>query len=224
MLQKVYQTYRGGCMKLFSLEGQKVYFLGTAFVVHKSGYLLTVSHILYRHDNLVVSPCDLENEFTPLTYKKISTIPVKVAQMNVPSDLALLKFKEDLDLQVPTHILGHSQDAPLGSSVACMGYPFGNQRFFNQFIKLGVVSSKVLSKKEIQFLLFDTSLSSGDKGGPLINLNDNRVIGVLNGRFHPEELFGKTEKEEKRTETNISYAVDISHAIEIMEAEGLQPI
>jgi len=223
MLKSVYHTYRGGCMLLFSLEGQEVVFLGTAFVIHSKGYLVTVAHILYRHDNLMVAPCHTGSEFFPLSYEKVSPMSVHVAQIRMSRDLALLKFKEDMGLQVPPHLIGRSEEAPIGSSVACLGYGFGHYQLHNQVLQQAVVCSKVQSENETRLLLFDTMVHNGSRGAPLVNLYDNRVIGVVSGRFDPSEMAKDITREREYFDTNISFAVDISHMVDLMAAEGLKP-
>ncbi len=223
MLKSVYHTYRGGCMMLYSLEGQELVFLGTAFVIHSSGYLVTVAHILYRYDNLVVAPFDASTEFLPLGCDRVSTIPVKLTQIQMSRDLALLKFKEDMGLQVPAHLIGRSEGAPVGSSVACLGYAFGHYQLHNQVLQQAVICSKAQSENETKLLLFDTMVHNGSRGAPLVNLYDNRVVGVVSGRFDPAEMARDITRDREYFDTNISFAVDVSHVVELMEVEELRP-
>ncbi|MGM0759168.1 MAG: S1 family peptidase [Thermodesulfobacteriota bacterium] len=223
MPQNVYQTYRGGCMLLFSLEGQEVVFLGTAFVIHSGGYLITVAHTLYRHDNLMVAPYYTDSEFFPLSYEKASPIPVHVAQVHMSRDLALLKFKEDMGLQVPAHLIGRSEETLIGSSVACLGYGFGHYQLHNLVLQQAVICSKVQSENETRLLLFDTMVHNGSRGAPLVNLSDNRVVGVVSGRFDPSDMAKDITREREYFDTNISFAVDISHVVDLIADEGLKP-
>jgi serine protease Do len=223
MLKSVYHTYRGGCMMLYSLEGQELVFLGTAFVIHSKGYLVTVAHILYRYDNLMVAPCDVSAQFLPLAYDRVASMPVKLAQIHMSRDLALLRFKEDMGLQVPPHLIGRSEEAPIGSSVACLGFAFGHYQLHNQVLQQAVVCSKAQSENETRLLLFDTMVHNGSRGAPLVNLYDNRVIGVVSGRFDPSEMAKDITREREYFDTNISFAVDVSHMVDLMAAEGLKP-
>nr|NIW44255.1 serine protease [Gammaproteobacteria bacterium] len=63
MLQNIYSRFRGASLMLLQKEQDTVTFVGTAVLVHPAGYLLTASHILYSHKNLMVAPSEVSEEF-----------------------------------------------------------------------------------------------------------------------------------------------------------------
>lgn len=223
MLKDVHLSFRGGTMMLFSQAGEEVSFMGSAFLVHSQGYLLTCAHLLYQTDGLMVLPPEDLEVFQPMRTKTISPLPAKVVGMDSERDVALLKFEENMDISVPDHVIGTPDQVPVGSSVAVMGYSFGFQHIYNQMIQQAVISSKILSRNDTRLFLIDTMVHDGTSGGPLVSIYDGRVIGVVSGLFDPTEA-APSGTESKSMNTNISYAVSVEYAAALMEAEGLEII
>ena len=224
MLQHVYQRYRGGCMMLFSKMDEEASFLGTAFLVHTEGYLLTAAHLLHGQEDLLVEPFTMSAvEFVPLSLETIRPVGASVVESDADRDIALLKIRDELDIAAPDHILGRSRDVQIGSNLACIGYPFGYQGLHNQVILQSVLASKILSRKGTNILLFDSMVHNGSCGGPLINLQDGRVIGVVSGRFHPSYVTDGIPREDSlAAATNLSFAVAVEYGQELLEAQGLE--
>lgn len=141
MLQDVYLRYRNGCMKLFSIdEKDRLEFLGSAFLVHSKGYLLTAAHVLTRQENLMVVPVPMdEEEFTPVSSDELQALPVHVARYNKERDVALLAFSEPLEITMPDHVIGTPETVLVGQMVACLGFGFGFQCIYNQVLQQAVV-------------------------------------------------------------------------------------
>jgi serine protease Do len=212
-------------MMLFRREADQVAFRGTAFLVHPDGYLLTAAHLITGKYELMVVPVEESADFTAVHTDTVAPIGVEVRQMDRDRDLALLRFAQEIEISMPDHVVGIPEQVPVGNSVACLGYPFGYYGIYNQLIKQAVICSKILSGNESRIFLFDTMVHDGSGGGPLINLYDGRIIGVVGGRFAPQELMRDHLKQsETPIKTDVSYAVSIAHAAELMEKENLTVI
>ena len=222
MLQDIYARFRGGCMMLLRKEGDTVVFLGTAFLVHPDGYLLTVARSVRGQENLMVAPRDFEFEFAPMWSETVRPYQATICQVDEKHDLALLKFCRDYDMTYPDHIIGAPEAVMPGSSVALLGYPFGFQNVFNQFIEPAVVSAKSTTDLETHLFLFDSVVTLGMQGAPLVTLSDGRVIGVVQGRFDPSTSVraGTTPV----VNPHFSAAISIEYATAMLEAEGLSII
>ncbi|MFV0421075.1 S1 family peptidase [Oleidesulfovibrio sp.] len=224
MLQDIHLRYRNGCMKLFRMDEQKhLVFVGTAFVVHSEGYLLTVAHPVSQDDTLMVVPPEAEDDFLPVSSEALTAIPVRVAQMDKERDLALLKFTDKVEITTPDHLIGVPENATVGSGVACLGFAFGFQCIYTQVLQQAVVCAKMRSTNGTNLFLFDSRVHDGSRGGPLVSNDDDRVIGVVTGRFDPLEATPVIEGE-KPMPTSFSYAVSIEYAVPMMEKEGLDVI
>lgn len=224
MLGTVFQKFSGGCMMIFLRDGETVQFLGTAFLVHEEGYLLSVSHIIPQEGQLIVVPAEPGNEFTPINQETVTSIPIAVVRRDAERDVVLLKMQHEIDMQLPDHFIGTAESALVGNQVMALGFAFGHQTLHTLVASSAVTSGKVLSRNQSKILLFDTMIHDGDRGGPLVGVEDGLVIGIINGRFDPQEA-SKDYTDGSQTvtaNTNISYAVAIDYGVALMEAEGLE--
>lgn len=225
MLETVYQKFSGGCMMVFRREGEAVQFLGSAFLVHEDGYLLTVSHIIPQEDaNLIVVPPMSGNEFTPISHKTVTSVPVKVVRRNLDRDIALLQMEQQIEMQLPDHFIGTAENTLVGTSVMSLGFSFGHQALHSLMALSAVTSAKVLSRNDSKILLFDNMIHDGDRGGPLIGVEDGLVLGIVNGRFDAASASQDYTDGSKTVTamTNMSYAVAIDYGVELMEEQGLR--
>lgn len=225
MLGAVYQKFSGGCMMVFRRENEAVHFLGTAFLVHENGYLLTVSHIIPHEDvDLIVVPPTPGNEFNPISHETVTSIPVRVARRNPDRDVALLQMKQEIEMQLPDHFIGTAESTIVGNQVMSLGFSFGHQALHTLMALSAVTSAKVLSRNESKILLFDNMIHDGDRGGPLVGIEDGLVIGIINGRFDAVRASQEYTdgSQTMSANTNMSYAVSIDYGVELMEEEGLK--
>lgn len=209
-------------MSLYSMDEQNhLVFLGTAFVIHPDGYLLTAAHAVSMQKNLMVVPVSPEDDFMPMISASFRAIPVNVAGADLEHDIALLQFTDEVGMNMPDHILGAPETITMGTGVACIGFPFGFQCIYNQVLQQAVVSGKILSANDTKLFLFDSRVHDGTRGAPLISMDDQRVIGVVSGRFDCLEA-SPIEEKEKGMPTSFSYAVSIEYAVPLMEELGVE--
>lgn len=212
-------------MMVFRREGEAVQFLGSAFLVHEDGYLLTVSHIIPQENaNLIVVPPIPGNEFTPISHETVTSVPVKVVSRNLDRDIALLQMEQQIEMQLPDHFIGTAESTIMGTQVMSLGFSFGHQALHTLMAVSAVTSAKVLSRNESKILLFDNMIHDGDRGGPLIGVEDGLVIGIVNGRFDAVSASQDYTDGSQTVSamTNMSYAVAIDYGVELMEKQGLK--
>ncbi len=225
MLQDIYFQYKNACMMLFRREGDQVAFRGSAFLVHPDGYLLTAAHLITGKFEHMVVPPDESSGFAEAHIDTVAPFAVEIRQIDRKRDLALLKFKQEIEISMPDHIMGVPEQVPVGNMVASLGFPFGYYGIYNQVVKQAVISAKILSGNETKIFLFDSMVHDGHRGGPLVNLYDGRIIGVIGGRFSPQELMpDHLKRSDTPIKTDISYAVSTDHATALMEEESIDII
>jgi serine protease Do len=154
----------------------------------------------------------------------VTTIPVKVVSRNQDRDIALLKMEQEIEMQLPDHFIGTAESTIVGNQVMALGFSFGHQALHTLMALSAVTSAKVLSRNESKILLFDNMIHVGDRGGPLIGVDDGLVIGIINGRFDAVRASQEYTDGSQTVEvnTNMSYAVAIDYGVELMEEEGLK--
>jgi serine protease Do len=143
--------------------------IGTGFIIHKDGYLLTNHHVVERGDEVRVRLAD-EREFV-----------ARVVGGDARADLALLKIDDAGPLAVAP--LGDSDRLRIGEMVVAIGNPFG----LDHSVTAGIISAKGRRGRDVQlrestqgyfdFIQTDAAINRGNSGGPLFNLR-GEVVGI----------------------------------------------
>jgi serine protease Do len=154
---------------MFDMRGpqveQQVRVLGSGFVVHEDGYIVTNAHVVADVSQLKVVFSD-GREF-----------PAQIVSEDSGKDLAVLSLKNVTDL--PFIEIGRSSDLMIGETVICIGNPLGYASTVTSGVVSAVgrdlqVSDDVWMRGLIQT---DASINPGNSGGPLLNVN-GELIGV----------------------------------------------
>lgn len=147
--------------------------LGSGFIVHQDGYIVTSNHVIDKSDKIIIRLLDDKTEY-----------PATVVGKDAKTDLALLKI--DPKTQLKTVFLGDSDIVDVGEWVIAIG----NQFQLGQTVTAGIVSAKsrrVPSKASgpyDSFIQTDASINPGSSGGPLFNVK-GQVIGINTAIFSP---------------------------------------
>ncbi|TWT45972.1 putative periplasmic serine endoprotease DegP-like precursor [Phycisphaerae bacterium RAS1] len=144
---------------------QRVQSVGSGFVIHESGFVVTNAHVVSRASDIRVIFADGHE-----------AVARRIAE-DTEHDLAVLKIPAEQPL---AHLkLGHSDDLMVGETVIAIGNPLGLQHT----VTSGIVSAL---DRELRFsedvaykgiIQTDASINPGNSGGPLLNI-DGELIGV----------------------------------------------
>jgi len=205
-------------MMVMRQSGGSVNFLGSSFLVHPEGYLITTARIIAEDGDLVVVPPQADEAFMPVTREEVAPVPVEVVARDAARDVALLKMTPELEINMPEGILGKPEQDPRGAILMSLGVPFGYYRFHGVIAAQSVLSGRVKSRTGTNLIIFDRRVQYGDIGGPLISVNDGQVIGVIGGVFDPVELEGGELPEGVRPiNSDLSYATSIEYGRQLLE-------
>ncbi len=132
--------------------------LGSGFLIHPDGYVVTNNHVIDRAMDIIVELADGRT----LKANLISADPV--------ADLAILKISDKHPF--PTLELGVSDDLMIGEPVIAIGNPFG----YNHSVSTGIVSALHRKLNDNQgkttmsdVIQTDAAINPGNSGGPLLN-------------------------------------------------------
>lgn len=214
-------------MMLVRKRDNVVVFLGTAFLMHEDGYLITAAHLI--EDNpvgLMVVSTSNPDDFSPISLDKVSAMSVSMVAEDTVHNVAILEIDRTLHIKTPDHLGGTTENLSIGTTLLCLGFPFGHDEMHNLVAQSAILSSKVCSKNGTRLLLFDTMVYDGVAGAPLVSADDGYVIGVVMGRFSPVEDGGDFARGSRLAgyDTQISYAVSIEYGITLMKNMGLEVV
>jgi serine protease Do len=158
--------------------------LGSGFIIHKDGYVVTNNHVVDRARQITVELADGRK------------LPAELLSTDPDADLAVLRVHSDAPL--PTLELGESNDLMIGEPVIAVGNPLG----FSHSVSTGIVSAihrdieprrkdqgdngmasqsdtKVHGEEAAlrDLIQTDAAINPGNSGGPLLNAY-GQVIGI----------------------------------------------
>lgn len=137
--------------------------MGSGFVVHPDGYLVTNAHVVGSATTV---------EVRLATGRRLRGT---VVGRDRRVDLALVKV--DAPGKLPVVPLGDSNVLRVGELVLALGHPFG----LEQTVSFGIVSRKgaplVAAAPGFDYVQTDAAVNPGNSGGPLVNMA-GQVVGV----------------------------------------------
>ncbi|WP_085920454.1 DegQ family serine endoprotease [Halomonas sp. CSM-2] len=137
------------------------YSLGSGFIFHENGYIMTNTHVVKGADEILVRLNDRRE------------LKAELVGADEKTDVAVLKVEAD---NLPTLELSESSNLEVGQWVAAIGSPFG----FDHSVTSGIVSAinRTLPQDVyVPFIQTDVAINPGNSGGPLFNLNGD-VVGI----------------------------------------------
>jgi len=146
--------------------------LGSGFVIHKDGYVVTNNHVIAGEHRISITIFkEGERELNKVSYDK-----VRIVATSAELDLALLKI--DSEEEAPFRIVSLAaadQGLREGQAVFAIGSPLGLDRTVSE----GIISvaNRVIAGR--LYLQTTTQINPGNSGGPLFNLR-GEVVGVNN--------------------------------------------
>jgi len=152
--------------------------LGSGFIIHQQGYILTNQHVIQDADRITVTLPDGRR------------FDAEVKASDIRSDLAIIKI-DARDL--PGVKLGDSDQVKIGQWAIAIGNPYGFAvGSAEPTITAGIISALNRSlpqqrhekRSYVDLIQTDAAINPGNSGGPLVNLK-GEVIGINVAIFSP---------------------------------------
>ncbi|WP_149453116.1 S1C family serine protease [Pasteuria penetrans] len=153
--------------------------IGTGFIVHEGGYILTNYHVIQGEHSILVRLSSGEK-----------LLPVRILAVDRERDFALLGVQTPAP--IPPLPLGCSRMVQPGEWVVAIGNPLGAG--FERTVTVGVVSGLQRSvrgkDRAYQNLIqVDAAINPGNSGGPLLNVS-GYVVGMCTLVVQPAQNIG----------------------------------
>lgn len=148
--------------------------LGSGFVIHTDGWVITNDHVIAgEHDLRVTVFEDPDRDGRGLERRVFEN--VQIVATSPEWDLALLRVHTDDPRRFETVPLGSSESLRQGQTVFAIGNPLGLERTVSE----GIVSLRNRVINGNLFIQTTAEINPGNSGGPLFNLR-GEVVGVNN--------------------------------------------
>jgi V8-like Glu-specific endopeptidase len=164
-------------ISFLNLKGERIG-SGTGFKVEK--YLITNNHVFIAPGAEKVELRFVQEDgHSTRASKTISYLEFKQRlQIGLPEtswDYAILNLEDSEFKLIPSLSLSDSSTIRIGQRIAVLGFQFDQS---NLSIKQGILSSRY-TRAGVKYLQVDASINQGNSGGPLINVDNNRVVGII---------------------------------------------
>jgi len=144
-----------------------VHSLGSGFIVHPAGYIVTNAHVVRRAQTIHVKLADKSQH------------PARIISSDEAHDLAVLKIDPPKGKALSYLPLGRSDDLMVGETVIAIGNPLG----YSHTVSCGIISAldrKLEFRENVSYgglIQTDTPINPGSSGGPLLNIR-GELIGI----------------------------------------------
>jgi serine protease Do len=141
--------------------------LGSGFIVHPAGYIVTNAHVVRRAREITVTLADK------------SRPPARIISSDEAHDLAVLKIDPPKGTELAYLPLGRSDDLMVGETVVAIGNPMG----YSHTVSCGIISAlnrKLEFREDVSYeglIQTDAPINPGSSGGPLLNIR-GELIGI----------------------------------------------
>ena len=151
--------------RFFNNQARESQSLGSGFVIHPAGYIVTNEHVIDQATEVDV------------VFSNGDKLEAEVVATDNEHDLAVLKVKPSKPL--PAITLGTSEDLMIGEPVYAIGNPFGYAGTMTRGIVSAVDRKLDISatKSYTGLIQTDASINPGNSGGPLLNAY-GQVVGI----------------------------------------------
>ncbi len=179
----------------FSPDPQKITIIGSGFCVSDDGKILTATHLYNKLNdeqkkNLkanVMIEQNLNKDF-----ERYRWIPIELVNKNDEDDLAIFQLEEYKNTLLSKLDLGNSDKVEIGQEVYFIGFPYAAQLINEGFGVTLIVNKSIISnikrsgtdpEHKRNWFIIDAISNPGNSGCPLINVETNKVIGIMTISF-----------------------------------------
>lgn len=155
--------------------------LGSGFVIHPDGYVITNNHVIAGENEVTVTLFDGAGK----SMRRAEFTKIRIVATSADNDLALLKIEPDAPRAFKTVPIADHESLRQGATVFAIGSPAGLERSASS----GIVSLRNRLIDGRLYIQTTTAINPGNSGGPLFNLR-GEVVGVNNMKLASVGLEG----------------------------------
>ncbi len=202
----------------FRPDPKRVTILGSGFAVSDDGKILSSAHLYNK-----IEPEHIPNlmamamiEQMPDEMERYKWLPLKLIKKEDKDDLALFQIEGHKQTLLKKLDLGDSEDVEVGQDSYFIGFPYAGRLINDGFGITLIVNKGIMSNikrdgtkpsRKRNWFIIDAISNPGNSGCPLIDLETNKVIGVMALSF--------------RTQSHIQPNLDIREPMHICAAKPI---
>lgn len=211
----------------FSKAPNQMTITGSGFCVSGDGKILTAAHLYNQlkpeHKESLMGMAMIKQESNGLEHYK--WLPLKLINKDDKNDLALFKIDNHQETLLNKLELGDSEKVEIGDETYFIGFPYAAQLINDGFGITLIVNKTIISNVKRDgrdsnhprnWFIVDAISNPGNSGCPLIDMETNKVIGVMSIAFRTKSQVQKYNDLDIREPMHIAGAKPINLAKEIL--------
>lgn len=217
-LKQKIKDIKNSVVAIGTLTGDQLNILGSGFCVQDDKHIMTAAHLIQNFspeqlNNLGCMAVSADSEDLILKYTWFS---VEVVSKSPENDMAILKLKTNAQKNLLKPLeTSFSESIAEGQDVYFIGFPYAANLIKDGFGVSLIVNKAIISSVKrkgqkpnpLDWFIVDAISNPGNSGCPLIDLESNKVIGIMSISF--------------RIPSQVNPALDIR---EPMHIAGAKPI
>lgn len=188
----------------FKPSSDKITIIGSGFAVSNDGKILSAAHLYNQlkpdqKDTLMAMAMTKQSEDNLEHY---GWFPIKIveAKKDDANDLILFQLDDYKKTLLKKLELGNSDAVEAGDESYFIGFPYAGQLINDGFGITLIVNKTIISNikrdgidpsHKRNFIILDAISNPGNSGCPLMDLNTNRVVGVMTIAFRMQSQVNK---------------------------------
>ena len=184
------------------ISSDQVNIIGSGFCVIDNNHILTAAHLFQditeeqTKNNIVCMVASKDND------KIVSYVwrELELVSREIENDASLLKLKDNRDTLLKPLELDLSDEFYEGMDVYYIGFPYAAHLLRDGFgitliVNKGIISSikrKDNESNSLDWLIVDGISNPGNSGCPLVDLNSNKIIGIMSISFRMQSQVNPT--------------------------------
>jgi V8-like Glu-specific endopeptidase len=178
-MNKVWEKIFKSVVKITHLKGGHVISSGTGFIYNK--HLITNNHVFYSNQTDEIKLHTVKENGFEIEYQLIMPYSafrdrLKEGMGEESWDFAIIDLESTNFEKLPSlEIIEANKKIEIGEEIALFGFPLLQE---NLSMNAGHISSKKI-QASVKYIQVDASVNRGNSGGPLIEVNSGKVIGIV---------------------------------------------
>jgi hypothetical protein len=168
--------------------------LGTAFLLNEAGLFATCAHVTDSNDqNLVIAlkpNMQTVNNYQDTTDRQVQFIKASIKEIDPVHDLCVLETGANGKSNIK---LSSTDSLNIADNVGIFGYPHADHGRMVLTFQRTEIGAKVLIESsgiKSKHIVLNIESRPGQSGGPVINLKDGSIAGIIIGSYAPTAAQG----------------------------------
>ena len=212
----------------FSPAQNQLTITGSGFCISDDGKILTAAHIYNQ------TPPQFQNKIMAMVMSKkdehglehYTWLPLNLVKKDDGNDVALFKIENFQNTLLRKIELGDSENIEVGQDVYFIGFPYAAQLIKDGMgITLAVNKAIVSNIKQDglnpnhprNFIIVDAISNPGNSGCPLIDMETNKVVGIMSIAFRTKSQVPEFNKLDIREPMHIAAARPVNLAQSVLK-------